>query len=78
MGTASAQRGWAWVGEHGPERMYFKGGEKVVPSGSVRGGDGASAPMVLNINFRGQPLISKAEIGRTVKEAIEYTERHGN
>lgn len=28
-GTASAMRGWGWVGEHGPELMKFAGGEKV-------------------------------------------------
>jgi len=32
MGTDSARRGWAMVGERGPELMKFKGGEKVVPS----------------------------------------------
>src|SRR5699024_10545689 len=31
-GTASAVRGWAWVGEHGPELMKFAGGEKVKSS----------------------------------------------
>jgi tape measure domain-containing protein len=29
-GTLSAARGWAWVGERGPELMYMRGGEKVV------------------------------------------------
>src|SRR5699024_8797062 len=31
-GTASAMRGWGWVGEHGPELMKFTGGEKVKSS----------------------------------------------
>lgn len=29
-GTESAQPGWAWVGEDGPELMFFNGGEKVL------------------------------------------------
>jgi hypothetical protein len=28
-GTASAQAGWAWVGERGPELAYLNGGEKI-------------------------------------------------
>lgn len=30
-GTISARRGWAWVGEHGPELVGFGGGETVIP-----------------------------------------------
>ncbi|MGH7238759.1 MAG: transglycosylase SLT domain-containing protein, partial [Candidatus Saccharimonadales bacterium] len=78
IGTSNATRGWHMVGERGPEAMWFGGGEKVVPAGRVRGGDGASAPIILNVNFRGQALVSKAEIGRTVKAAIAYAERHGD
>ncbi len=29
-GTESAQRGWSWVGEKGPELMYLSGGEKIL------------------------------------------------
>lgn len=29
-GTESAQPGWAWVGENGPELLFFNGGEKVL------------------------------------------------
>lgn len=29
-GTSSAPPGWAWVGEKGPELMFFNGGEKVL------------------------------------------------
>lgn len=31
VGTQSAPAGWAWVGEHGPELLNFRGGEQVVP-----------------------------------------------
>ena len=30
-GTDYAQEGWRWVGEQGPELMYFQGGETVIP-----------------------------------------------
>ena len=29
-GTSNAPPGWAWVGENGPELMFFNGGEKVL------------------------------------------------
>lgn len=32
-GTRSARRGWAWVGENGPELLRFKGGERVLSNG---------------------------------------------
>jgi phage-related protein/SLT domain-containing protein len=32
-GTNSASRGWTWVGEEGPELMWMRGGEKVMPYG---------------------------------------------
>lgn len=32
IGANNATRGWRWVGEQGPELMYFSGGEKVVPN----------------------------------------------
>lgn len=30
-GTTSAPRGWSWVGERGPELMFMRGGETVIP-----------------------------------------------
>lgn len=80
IGTRNASRGWAIIGENGPELMFFHGGESVIPSGSGlgRGTTGTIIIENLNVNFRGQPLHTKAEIGRTVKEAIAYTERRGN
>ena len=32
-GTQNANRGLHWVGEHGPELMYFNGGESVYSAG---------------------------------------------
>jgi hypothetical protein len=37
-GTGSATRGWHMVGEKGPELMYFRGGEKVIPHHAVAAG----------------------------------------
>lgn len=31
-GTNDADPGWRWVGEEGPELLWFKGGEKVIPA----------------------------------------------
>jgi phage-related protein/SLT domain-containing protein/BMFP domain-containing protein YqiC len=31
-GTNGAMRGWTWVGEEGPELMWMRGGEKVMPN----------------------------------------------
>lgn len=52
-GTPSAPRGWAWVGERGPELMRFTGGETVLPHGlsvaasSARGfADGLNVPVI--------------------------------
>ena len=74
-GTNYARRGWSVVGENGPEIVNFKGGETVTPNSRLRGiGD----TYVINVNVAGHALASKAEIGRTVNEAIEYSKRHGN
>jgi SLT domain-containing protein len=35
QGTGGAKKGWAWVGEEGPELVLFNGGEKVVPNGGM-------------------------------------------
>lgn len=41
-GTNSAARGWAWVGERGPELVKFRGGERVLNnSDSMKAGGGA-------------------------------------
>src|SRR6266498_2076800 len=37
-GTLGAQRGWAWVGERGPELVRFRGGERVYPHEQSVGG----------------------------------------
>lgn len=72
-GTTHARRGWGVVGERGPELMNFRGGEQVIPNHKL-GGD----TYIIQVEVKGHALASKAEIGRTVNEAIEYSRRHGN
>ena len=36
-GTSGAPPGWAWVGEKGPELVYMRGGETVVPNHEIPG-----------------------------------------
>lgn len=36
-GTTNATLGWHWVGEQGPELMYFEGGEQVINSNASQG-----------------------------------------
>lgn len=47
-GTNSAARGWAWVGERGPELVKFKGGESVLNnSDSMKAGRGGQSIQVI-------------------------------
>lgn len=48
-GTDSARRGWAWVGERGPELVNFGGGEQVVPHGKSKEATSGGGP-VINYN----------------------------
>lgn len=73
FGTNSAARGWAWVGERGPELMHFGGGEQVAPMGGGRGG----RAIVVNVTVQGHALASKQDIARTVSDALTYGEKHG-
>ena len=51
-GTMSAAPGWAWVGEHGPELMRFRGGEQVVPAGG--GGSGGAGLVIPGVGHLGE------------------------
>ena len=76
MGTNRASRGWAWVGERGPELLRFRGGESVTPSNRI--GHTTQVVWTGNVIVQGHALASKQELGRTVQEAIAYSQRHGN
>lgn len=74
-GTSSAPAGWALVGENGPEMVYLRGGESIVPGGGLNGRSGGGT-LVLNVNVRGA-LSTDREISRAVSEGLTNFERHG-
>ena len=79
LGTNSARAGWAWVGERGPELMKFRGGEQVIPNNRIGTGNGGThVTWTGNVIVQGHALASKQQLARTVTEAIEYSQRHGN
>ena len=45
-GTDNAQRGWAYVGEDGPELMFFNGGEKVLNAAQTASLQANAAPVL--------------------------------
>lgn len=55
-GTGNADAGWHWVGERGPELMRFRGGEQVLPFGSLPAPD--FAPLM-----QGLDRIERAVLG---------------
>jgi SLT domain-containing protein/phage-related protein len=75
-GTNRASRGWAWVGERGRELVNFRGGEQVIPNNRL--GHTTQVVWTGNVIVQGHALASKQELGRTVQEAIAYSQRHGN
>ena len=74
-GTSSAPAGWALVGENGPEMVYLRGGESIVPGGGLNGSSGGGT-LVVNVNVRGA-LSTDREISRAVSEGLTNFERHG-
>jgi SLT domain-containing protein len=69
-GTLSAQPGWAWVGERGPELMRFRGGEQVIPAGAPIG----NTYVTVNVPAAANP----AEVGRHIATALaEFKKRGG-
>lgn len=76
-GTPSAPRGWAWVGEKGPELVNFRGGEQVIDhKSSMRTAAGHSMGTTgYTVNVYASPLSSPADVGRAAVEAIKAYER---
>lgn len=70
-GTASAARGWKWVGENGPEKVFFNGGEEVKKAGSRSDGDSVI------INFNGPVFGDKRAIEDAVVKAVHDAQRTG-
>jgi hypothetical protein len=66
LGTMSAAPGWARVGEHGPEWLRFRGGEQVLPAGTVpRGGD-----VHYHVTVNVPPTVNPREAGREVANLL--------
>ena len=74
-GTSSAPRGWAVVGENGPELLNFRGGESVIPGRGIGGGSGGGTTIV-KIYVRGA-LSTDRDIARAVSDGLTDFERHG-
>ena len=75
-GTDYATPGWRWVGEEGPEPVYFTGGEKVIPHTKavemLQGGDRAQ---VINVTLAPSYQISGAANTEDVRAILEEHDR---
>src|SRR5262249_19987234 len=79
-GTASASRGWHMVGERGPELMYFRGGEAVIPHQASMAIAGGYANGTGNVVER-QPIIIMLDgqpIYKAVKDITYYKNTQNN
>ncbi len=80
-GTDNARRGWAWVGEDGPELMYMHGGERILPARTsaelarqaaqppVHAGGGAPS-VAINLNIQGNATEDTVADLRAASEEI--------
>jgi hypothetical protein len=50
LGTMSAAPGWARVGERGPEWLRFRGGEQVLPAGTMPRGGGGTQTIIIRVD----------------------------
>lgn len=69
MGTAGAPRGWAWVGERGPELMRFRGGERVLDHRASMGAMGGS--VVLNVNVNAPVAADGVRVGAEIMRYVD-------
>jgi len=75
-GTSNAPRGWAVVGENGPELLNLRGGESITPGGGLIGRGSGGGTMIVNVNVRGA-LSTDRDIHRAVANGLADFERHG-
>ena len=68
-GTNSARKGWAMVGERGPELVKFRGGESVIANKNLGGS------VNYNVSVYVSPLAHPADTGRAVVNSIKEFER---
>jgi hypothetical protein len=84
-GTPSAPRGWAWVGEQGPELMKLKGGERIIPASesaaiasaksaaSMTGVAAGGTTVVINVN--GPSIGIPSTIAQQIQQALLQLQR---
>lgn len=75
-GTPSASRGWAWVGENGPELVRFSGGETVIPNhvatGYAGGAGDFSTENHVHVHLDGREIYKSVQ-----KSAVSAQRRTG-
>lgn len=75
-GTDNAPRGWRWVGEQGPELMWFGGGETVVPhTKSVEMLHDAQATQTISVTLAPSYQISGVGNPEDIRAILEEHDR---
>lgn len=75
-GIDNAPEGWRWVGELGPELMYFQGGETVIPhTKSVEMLQGGDRTQVINVTLAPSYQISGGGSTENIREILEEHDR---
>lgn len=81
-GTASAESGWAWVGENGPELVNFRGGERVMTANqssafrSTAGSERTNYYVTYNNTFKVDDIRTYQQIENKMKNQ-RITQRMG-
>lgn len=81
-GTASAESGWAWVGENGPELVNFRGGERVLTANqssafrSTAGSERTNYYVTYNNTFKVDDIRTYQQIENKMKNQ-RITQRMG-
>jgi SLT domain-containing protein len=68
-GTGGAAPGWGWVGERGPELVNFRGGEMVLPTGSLVGYASGTVSAAEALAAHNRALIAAATANRRASAA---------
>jgi hypothetical protein len=76
-GTPKAPKGWAWVGEQGPELMNLRGGEQIIPADQSRAiasarpaPTSAAGGTTIVVNVNGPTLGTPQTIAQQVHQAL--------
>lgn len=74
-GTRGAQAGWHTVGERGPEWVKFRGGEEVLPNGTLPPGGGAGGGVNVSIPITVQGNMDSDAYNRIENELVPKLRR---